>query len=250
MRIKKRYQKGFTTVDNTVLNDVNLTWKAKGLFVYLWSQSDEWEFYETEVEKHSKDGLASLKSGLGELEEGGYLKRERKRDELGRLKGSGWILSETPICDFPTLEKPTLENPILENRTLTNTNKTNINKTNTKITSTTADTEIEQLADVQAHYQTNLRPRGGIPSAVNQWLADYTKQLGPELVKFAITKGVNQASNPGPNYIKAILDSWKKKGIATVEQAENEKKARTTSKRVNRKKEVTDDGFGGFEEFL
>ncbi|ETA73238.1 DnaD domain protein [Ligilactobacillus equi] len=130
------------------------------------------------------------------------------------------------------------------------TNTRDYTEITTEIPSATSNAEIEQLADVQAHYQTNLRPRGGIPSAVNQWLADYTKQLGPELVKFAITKGVNQTSNPGPNYIKAILDSWKKKGIATVEQAENEKKVRTTSKRVSRKKEVANDGFGGFEEFL
>ena len=77
MRIKKQYQKGFTTVDNVVLNDTNLSWKAKGLFVYLWSQSDEWDFYESEVVKHSTDKIASLKSGLKELEQQGYLKRQK-----------------------------------------------------------------------------------------------------------------------------------------------------------------------------
>lgn len=122
MRIKKQYQKGFTTVDNLVLNDTNLSWKAKGLFVYLWSQSDEWDFYETEVVKHSTDKIASLKSGLKELEQQGYLKRQRKRDDKGRLKENEWILSDNPM-----LENPMLDNPMLENRTLTNTNNNNIN---------------------------------------------------------------------------------------------------------------------------
>ena len=122
MRIKKQYQKGFTTVDNLVLNDTNLSWKAKGLFVYLWSQSDEWDFYESEVVKHSTDKIASLKSGLKELEQQGYLKRQRKRDDKGHLKENEWILSDNPM-----LENPMLDNPMLGNHTLTNTNNNNIN---------------------------------------------------------------------------------------------------------------------------
>lgn len=122
MRIKKQYQKGFTTVDNLVLNDTNLSWKAKGLFVYLWSQADEWDFYETEVAKHSTDKVGSLKSGLKELEQQGYLKRKRTRDEKGKFIGNKWILSDNPM-----FKNPTLDNPMLENHTLTNTNNNNIN---------------------------------------------------------------------------------------------------------------------------
>ena len=127
MRIKKQYQKGFTTVDNVVLNDTSLSWKAKGLFVYLWSQSDEWDFYETEVAKHSTDKVGSLKSGLKELEQQGYLKRKRTRDEKGKFIGNKWILSDNPMFKNPTLDNPTLDNPMLENHTLTNTNNNNIN---------------------------------------------------------------------------------------------------------------------------
>ena len=131
MRIKKQYQKGFTTVDNVVLNDTSLSWKAKGLFVYLWSQSDEWDFYESEVVKHSTDKIASLKSGLKELEQQGYLKRQRKRDDKGHLKENEWILSDNPM-----LENPMLDNPMLENHTLTNTNNNNINNNKDESNST------------------------------------------------------------------------------------------------------------------
>ena len=62
MKVQKQYKKSFTTVDNSVLNDTNLSWKAKGLFVYLWSQADEWDYYETEVVKHSTDGIRSMRS--------------------------------------------------------------------------------------------------------------------------------------------------------------------------------------------
>ena len=150
MRIKKQYQKGFTTVDNVVLNDTNLSWKAKGLFVYLWSQSDEWNFYETEVSKHSTDGIVSLKNGLKELEDQGYLKRQRVRDEQGKFKENEWILSESPM-----LEKPMLENLMLDNRTLTNTNNNNINNNKDESNSTEKENKDKKSSNKKDRYNLN-----------------------------------------------------------------------------------------------
>ena len=97
MAIKKEHQKGFTIVDNSVLNDANLSWKAKGIFMYLWGQAERQElFYKKEIAKHSTDGLASLRSGLKELEQRGYLQRQRARDEQGKFKENEWMLFETP----------------------------------------------------------------------------------------------------------------------------------------------------------
>ena len=127
MRVEKMKRSGFTIINNGVLNNTQLSWKAKGLFAYLWSQSDSWDFYEVEVLKHSTDGRASLRAGLKELEEHGYLKRYRKRDDKGILRESKWILSEQPMFDFPKLDKPTLDYPTLDNRTLTSTNQNNTN---------------------------------------------------------------------------------------------------------------------------
>lgn len=121
-KIKKVYEKSYTVIDNHVIQDTNLSWKAKGLFVYLWSQSDEWNFYEKEVVRHSSDGISGLRSGLAELEKHGYLKRERKRSK-GQVKESIWTLSETPNLDFLKQGKPDLEKPKQENRTLINTNQ-------------------------------------------------------------------------------------------------------------------------------
>ena len=150
MRIKKQYQKGFTTVDNVVLNDTNLSWKAKGLFVYLWSQADEWDFHETEVAKHSTDKVGSLKSGLKELEQQGYLKRKRTRDEKGKFIGNKWILSDNPMFKNPTLDNPTLDNPMLENHTLTNTNNNNIN--NNKDESNTSEKNKDKKSKYNLNY--------------------------------------------------------------------------------------------------
>lgn len=236
MKVKKIYQKKFTTVDNTVLNDVELSWKAKGFFVYLWSQADGWDFYESEVVNHSTDGIAGLKTGLKELEARGYLRRERKRDKKGLLRENEWILSEqpmleNPMLDNPTLENPTLDKPTLENHTLTITNNNNTNNNNTKETitnynnnkeSAVDDEEQKQIdfAEVQTAYQLNLRPRNGIPSKINIELEQFTKSMGAKLVIFAIERAVNQVPNPNWNYIKAILTNWQKAKITTIEDVE------------------------------
>lgn len=125
VRIKKKYTKGFTTINNDILNDTELSFKAKGLFSYLWSLPDDWVYYETEVTKHSTDGRGSVRSGLKELEEKGYLKRGRERNEKGQLVNADWQLADTPMFKKRTLDKRTLEKRTLENCTLLNTNLTN-----------------------------------------------------------------------------------------------------------------------------
>lgn len=125
VRIKKKYTKGFTTINNDILSDTELSFKAKGLFSYLWSLPDDWVYYETEVAKHSTDGRGSVRSGLKELEEKGYLKRERERNDKGQLVNADWQLADTPMFKKRTLDKRTLDKRTLENRTLLNTNLTN-----------------------------------------------------------------------------------------------------------------------------
>lgn len=156
-KIKKVYKTKYTVIDNTVIEDTKLTLKAKGLFTYLWSRPDNWNFYASEVAKHSKGSRDQVLTGLAELEAAGYLRRTRKRDKNGRLTSQNeWLLSQEPntawiaeaaekkakkkgkvktkkkqtfikaVYNFslPKSENPTLEKPTLENPTLLNTNQT------------------------------------------------------------------------------------------------------------------------------
>ncbi|MDC2841629.1 conserved phage C-terminal domain-containing protein [Limosilactobacillus mucosae] len=147
VRIKKQYTKGFTTINNDILNDTELSFKAKGLFSYLWSLPDDWVYYETEVTKHSTDGRGSVRSGLKELEEQGYLKRGRKRNDKGQLVNADWQLADTPMFKKRTLDKRTLEKRTLENRTLLNTNLTNEKLTKEEHTNIYSQAEPDGVAD-------------------------------------------------------------------------------------------------------
>lgn len=155
-KIKKQYQSNFTTVDNTVSNDSSLSWKAKGLFQYLWSKPDNWNYTVTEVSKHAKDGIDATSGGVNELEEHGYLKRTQE-NKKGCFGGTAWTLSEKPIfkkkakepkrenpitenpesvkpsTGNPVPEKPITGNPITENPRLLNTELLNTDIPNTKL---------------------------------------------------------------------------------------------------------------------
>ncbi len=76
----KKMDVPFTQVANSVLNDQKLSWKAKGIFAYLYSKPEGWDFSGHRIKNDGSDGKASVFSAIKELEESGYLKREKKKD--------------------------------------------------------------------------------------------------------------------------------------------------------------------------
>lgn len=156
-RIIKKYTNKFTVINNNVVRDERLSWKARGIFGYLWSMPDDWNFYETEVVKHAPDGRDSLRSGLEELEKLGYLKRERERPNGGRLGNSVWLLTDspkpktenpTPMLENQTQESPMLENPTQDDPTLLNNYHTkdllNQVRTNKQANAVSADADLSE----------------------------------------------------------------------------------------------------------
>lgn len=119
-KLSKKFVTHFTTIPNAIAQNDELSWKARGIFLYLASMPSNWQFYEVEVAKHASDGRDALRTGLKELEEKGYLKRYRKRNDKGQVVDSEWILSDVPMFDKPMLNEPMLKKPTQVNQTLQN----------------------------------------------------------------------------------------------------------------------------------
>lgn len=81
--LKKDDKIPFTQIANSVLNDKKLSFKAKGVFGYLYSKPDGWDFSADRISKDSIDGVKSVSASLKELEKQGYL--SRKRQHGGRV---------------------------------------------------------------------------------------------------------------------------------------------------------------------
>ena len=236
VRIRKEYSKGFTTTSNTIIRDERLTWKARGIFNYLWSMPDDWDFYAKEVAKHAKDGIHSLDSGLEELAKYGYLERTRLRDEKGRFGAPVWILHDDPVdaqkpkCDFPILDNPILEKPILENRTL-------LNKYLTKETSTN---EIQEERDVyKAPLDKNAKlsfirwpdSLGAMTDLISKLLLDaFDQGMSADLLQKAID--ITKYADPGTpyGYLKSILIDWLSQGIYTMQDWQHHQQKKQVAK--------------------
>ena len=122
---------GFTQITNKVIRDMNLSWKAKGIYSLIFSKPDGWQFSTRRIALESKDGVDSTLSGIQELEHAGYIKRERKND--GRVTYIVLINPHTENPYKPHTEIPSLGNSLIgKTRTVSNKDsiviKSNSNK--------------------------------------------------------------------------------------------------------------------------
>ena len=128
--IRQKREKHFSIVNNEILNDTRLSFKARGLLIYMLSMKDDWKFYSKELAKHSqKDGKDSIQSALKEIEQAGYLQRIQTRQKNGRFGEQDWLLVDTPTFspqpEKPSTVEPRPAKPQPANPQLTNTNNNN-----------------------------------------------------------------------------------------------------------------------------
>ena len=127
IRITK--QKNFSIISNIPLYDNRLSFKSKGLWAYLMSKPDDWTVYMSQLTKASKDGKDSVRSGIHELMDYGYIERHQVRNSDGQFVGYEYIVNENsnivdePSTENPKAENPTSVNPISENPPLLKTDR-------------------------------------------------------------------------------------------------------------------------------
>lgn len=97
-RRPKDHDHPYQPIPNTVLDDADLSFKAKGILCYLLSRSDEWEVYQAQLEDLGPDGEHAIRSGLNELIEAGYIERNRRRGDLGEFQGYEYVIYEDPVA--------------------------------------------------------------------------------------------------------------------------------------------------------
>lgn len=134
MAIKRvKVDNGYTIMNNEALKNDRLSAKSKGLMAYMLTLPNDWTFYETELQKHFTDGRDSIRKGLRELQDAGYLVKEQTRKNDGKFSSADWLLYETAqVADIPLTENRSTEKPSSGNPPLLSTNSTkDLNTQNT-----------------------------------------------------------------------------------------------------------------------
>lgn len=222
-RVKKIKIKGFTIIDNDIINDPRMHLKALGLFAYMWSKPDDWQFYISEIATHFKDGESAVSSAMKELMELGYLKRTQNRKD-GKFSTYDYVLQEipkpenhssVPKGDLPKPEKPKSKKPIPENQGLLITDNTNTDLNNTN----------KLLADAQHSFQeitTLWQNNWGFPNGIAQQdLTEWSKEFGNDLVYYCVEFALrhNVTARGADPYLNRKLSDYRKQGIKTVQAA-------------------------------
>lgn len=113
-------------IPNKLLNDSNISFKAKWLFWYLQSKPDDWDFSADRIKNDTKENRNAILSWLKELEENWYLKRLKYKNEKWQWEWQ-YILYDNPkIIYNSSMDKPETENPTMENPS--NNKERNTNK--------------------------------------------------------------------------------------------------------------------------
>jgi len=134
-KLNNKIKENFTTIPNSVIRNKNLSDRARFLFCYMASMSDEWEFYQSAMAKELGYTKDTLRKYLDELIETGYLQREQRR-EKGKFDSYDYTINFAPSGkNTDTVKNHSGKIPTPQNSTLRKNNckeEKHINKINNK----------------------------------------------------------------------------------------------------------------------
>jgi len=231
----------YTMILNESIRDDRLTWKARGILVYLLSMPNDWTIYITELEKHAKEGETALRNGMKELESLGYIRKEQLRDEAGKIAGYEYVVYETPqlnnqsetISRKPTCGKATSGKPTCGKSTTTNNELTNNKNTNNDLTNnnnspmanehqdmvlaisevTGMDLKIKSNAGRIYKASKELRDAGYSPNEVREfsktWINDWRYKADGKPPKLTVLMSEISKTKPVTKVEKGSYEYWK-----------------------------------------
>ena len=131
--LRKQKVREYTTVDNKIINDSNISSRAKFMYVYMLSKPDDWKFNYKSFLKEIKEGKEYIQGMIRELKEAKLLTVEQKYDENGRFE---WIytLYEEPFENepknenlpqpaLPVMVEPSMVDPVILQKNINNKDK-------------------------------------------------------------------------------------------------------------------------------
>lgn len=121
--LRVRHEKNYTCISNTAIRDKRLSFRARGLHHLLLSYPDGWQVNSNQLTHETEhEGRDAIRKSLSELEQFGYLKREKIQDsKTGRYRTES-VVYELPIGGFsgcatedglPGIGAPVVGNPVV-----------------------------------------------------------------------------------------------------------------------------------------
>lgn len=112
----RRPDTDFTILENRILRDSRLSWRARGILAYLLSMPDGWKTSSHRLSQAGREGRDAVRSALKELETVGYVQIRRQQDTVGRWS-TAYVVYDIPCGQHLwTTGTPEPDNPTPESQ--------------------------------------------------------------------------------------------------------------------------------------
>lgn len=147
------HHSNYTCISNAVLRDERLSFEVMAFMVKILSLPDDWSFSVKGIAKVCKVGERTVYRYFKELEECGYLRKERIKDERGCFVDTSYFFRENPLAENDISEqKP----PAINGNT-------------------------EQPCDITAHTEQIRTIEPSEPLAITEHTADSPPAISPQV---------------------------------------------------------------------
>ena len=98
-------------IPNELIDDIELTDRARFMYVYMASKPDDWRFLNGDLSKRLKYTIKTVRSNINKLTERGWITKIPQSKINGRFTPNTYIINPSPdnlLCDpfVDTVKKP------------------------------------------------------------------------------------------------------------------------------------------------
>lgn len=226
------FKEGFTVVPNYILNNRNLSYKAVGLYVQIlqYQNSPTHKIYMSSLQTYKTDKESSVRSGINELINEGFLTSEAIRNERGQLKGKRYIVHAKPI-EKTTIE-PKRENPVSENPVSENTvRKSKIGyKENKK--KENIEVEEEEAKIISLYYEAFKLEKRKMPHTL-RLLKEYAYKFDFDLWEEIFISASGEDVSNKFKYVRSVIEDLVKENIYTLNEYKKRADHRKSTNKPN-----------------
>ena len=167
----------YTVMANHHLRNTALSLKAKGLLSLMLSLPEDWDYTTKGLARICRDGVDSICATVRELEDAGYIIRERVRNANGRLGSIEYTILEQPRPPEPKPGKPVRKNPVqvkpvLDSPALEKPEQENPEQLNKKESSKQALKTYQSSTEESNPIQSSPQPPAGEGRTGQDWLQE------------------------------------------------------------------------------
>ena len=229
IRVEKN--RNFVVMSNEFLKNRDLSLKAKGLLAVCLSLPDTWEYSMKGLVAISKESITAIRNSMRELEEHGYMKVNKLKNDKGQFYYE-YVIYENPEHQKPVLGELDIDNANVENVDIDYADVENDTQLNIK----ESITKKENINKLNLYIEEQASPY--IQSLLKEYLEmrkEIEAPLNMRSLKMLLTR-IEKLSNGNQNIQRmmlesAIMNKWKNVFRPKDQEIEAESKALVESLR-------------------